>query len=88
MLFRSGVEAEWRAKVSALEAKIKVAETQSKEANAKIHTKVVEKIKLVQVNVANNKQAINTHKEVIDSECKLNDKAIEVYNSSVKNGAK
>mgnify|MGYP003353097528 CR=1 FL=1 len=71
-----------------LEAKIKVAETQSKEANAKIHTKVVEKIKLVQVNVANNKQAINTHKEVIDSECKLNDKAIEVYNSSVKNGAK
>lgn len=83
-----GVEAEWRAKVANLEAKIKVAETQSKEANAKIHTKVVEKIKLVQVNVANNKQAINTHKEVIDSECKLNDKAIEVYNSSVKNGAK
>ena len=83
-----GVEAEWRAKVSALEAKIKVAEAQSKETNTKIQTKVVEKIKLVQVNVANNKQAINTHREVIDSECKLNDKAIEVYNSSVKNGAK
>ena len=83
-----GVESEWRAKVSALEAKIKVAEAQSKETNTKIQTKVVEKIKLVQVNVANNKQNINTHKEVIDSECKLNDKAIEVYNSSVKNGAK
>jgi hypothetical protein len=83
-----GVEKEWRAKVSELQAKIKVAETQSKEANKKIHTKVVEKIKLVQVNVANNKQAINTHKEVIDSECNLNPKAIEIYNNAIKNGAK
>jgi len=83
-----GVEKEWRAKVAELETKIKVAETQSKQANKKIHTKVIEKIKLVQVNVANNKQAINTHKQVIDAECKLNAKAIEVYNNSIKNGAK
>lgn len=83
-----GVEKEWRAKVAELQAKIKVAETQSKETNKKIHTKVIEKIKLVQVNVANNKQAINTHKEIIDSECKLNTKAVEVYNNAIKSGAK
>jgi hypothetical protein len=83
-----GVEKEWRAKVAELEAKIKVVETQSKQANKKIHTKVIEKIKIVKVNVANNKQAINKHKEAIDAECKLNAKAIEVYNNAIKNGAK
>jgi hypothetical protein len=83
-----GVEKEWRAKVAELEAKIKVAETQSKQANKKIHTKVIEKIKLVQVNVANNKQVITKNKEAIDAECKLNAKAIEVYNNAIKNGAK
>ena len=77
-----GVETEWRAKVAELEAKVKVAETQSKEANTKLH------IKLVQVNVANNKQAINTNKQVIDAECNLNPKAIEVYNNAIKSGAK
>ena len=83
-----GVETEWRAKVAELEAKVKVTETQSKEANTKLHTRVVEKIKLVQVNIANNKQAINTHKQVIDAECNLNPKAIEVYNNAIKSGAK
>ena len=83
-----GVEKEWRARVAELEAKIKVAETQAKQANKKIHTKVIEKIKLVQVNVANNKQAITKNKEAIDAECKLNAKAIEVYNNAIKNGAK
>ena len=83
-----GVETEWRSKVAELEAKVKLAETQSKEANTKLHTKVIEKIKLVQVNVANNKQAINTNKQVIDAECNLNPKAIEVYNNAIKSGAK
>lgn len=83
-----GVEKEWRARVAQLEAKIKVVEQQSKESNKKIRIKVIEKIKIVQVNVNNNKQAINTHKQVIDAECKLNAKAIEVYNNAIKSGAK
>lgn len=81
-----GVETEWRAKIAALEKKVKIAETQSKEANAKLQAKVIEKIKIIQKNVVNNKQEIITHKEVIDSECKLNDKAIDIYNSAIKNG--
>ncbi len=83
-----GAETEWREKVAALEEKVKIAETQSKEANIKLRAKVLEKIKIIQKNVANNKQEINTHKVIIDSECKLNDKAIDIYNSSIKNGTK
>ena len=83
-----GAETEWREKVAALEEKVKIAETQSKEANDKLHAKVLEKIKIIQKNVVNNKQEINTHKVIIDSECKLNDKAIDIYNSSIKNGTK
>ena len=83
-----GAETEWREKVAALEEKVKIAETQSKEANIKLQAKVLEKIKIIQKNVVNNKQEINTHKVIIDSECKLNDKAIDIYNSSIKNGTK
>ena len=83
-----GAETEWRKKVAALEEKVKIAETQSKEANDKLRAKVLEKIKIIQKNVVNNKQEINTHKVIIDSECKLNDKAIDIYNSSIKNGTK
>ena len=83
-----GAEKEWREKVAALEEKVKIAETQSKEANTKLHAKVLEKIKIIQKNVVSNKQEINTHKVIIDSECKLNDKAIDIYNSSIKNGTK
>ena len=83
-----GAETEWRKKVAALEEKVKIAETQSKEANIKLRAKVLEKIKIIQKNVVNNKQEINTHKVIIDSECKLNDKAIDIYNSSIKNGTK
>jgi len=83
-----GAETEWREKVAALEEKVKIAETQSKEANIKLRAKVLEKIKIIQKNVVNNKQEINTHKVIIDSECKLNDKAIDIYNSSIKNGTK
>ena len=83
-----GAETEWRKKVAALEEKVKIAETQSKEANIKLRAKVLEKIKIIQKNVVSNKQEINTHKVIIDSECKLNDKAIDIYNSSIKNGTK
>ena len=83
-----GAETEWREKVAALEEKVKIAETQSKEANIKLQAKFLEKIKIIQKNVVNNKQEINTHKVIIDSECKLNDKAIDIYNSSIKNGTK
>jgi len=83
-----GVESEWRARVAQLEAKIKVAEQQSKDANDKLKNQVASKVKIIKINSAINKESIAQNKEVIDAECSLNDKAIDIYNSAVKNGAK
>lgn len=83
-----GVESEWRARVAQLEAKIKVAEQQSKDANDKLKNQVASKVKIIKINSASNKESIAQNKEVIDAECSLNDKAIVIYNNAVKNGAK
>ncbi len=83
-----GVESEWRSRVAQLEAKIKVAEQQSKDANDKLKNQVVSKVKIIKINSAGNKESITQNKEVIDAECSLNDKAIVIYNNAVKNGAK
>ncbi len=83
-----GVESEWRARVAQLEAKIKVAEQQSKDANDKLKNQVASKVKIIKINSASNKESITQNKEVIDAECSLNDKAIVIYNNAVKNGAK
>jgi hypothetical protein len=83
-----GVESEWRARVAQLEAKIKVAEQQSKDVNDKLKNQVVSKVKIIKINSASNKESITQNKEVIDAECSLNDKAIVIYNNAVKNGAK
>jgi len=83
-----GVESEWRARVAQLEAKIKVAEQQSKDANDKLKNQINSKVKIIKINSATNKEAIAQNKEVIDAECSLNDKAIVIYNNAVKNGAK
>lgn len=82
-----GVESEWRSRVAQLEAKIKVAEQQSKEANDKLKNQINSKVKIIKINSATNKESIAQNKEVIDSECKLNDKAIGIYNNAIKNGA-
>jgi hypothetical protein len=83
-----GVESEWRSRVVQLEAKIKVAEQQSKDANDKLKNQINSKVKIIKINSANNKESITQNKEVIDAECSLNDKAIVIYNNAVKNGAK
>jgi len=83
-----GVESEWRARVAQLEAKIKVAEQQSKDANDKLKNQVASKVKIIKINSASNKESIAQNKEVIDAECSLNDKAVVIYNNAVKNGAK
>ncbi len=83
-----GVELEWRAKVAQLEAKIKVAEQQSKDTNDKLKNQINSKVKIIKINSASNKESIIKNKEVIDAECSLNDKAINIYNDSIKNGAK
>jgi hypothetical protein len=77
----------WRARVKEVEAKVALAEAQSKEANVIIQEKVVEKIKVVKEKVIVNQIKIQKEKEVINAECKVPVIAIESYNNAVKGGS-
>ena len=76
-------EMEWRARVTEVEKKVKVAEAKAKEANTHVQTKIVTKIVKIhdKANVA--KESIRRNKEAINKECKLSDEAISAYNFSI-----
>jgi hypothetical protein len=76
-------EMEWRARVAEAEAKVKVAEAKAKQANAQVQTKIVTKIVKIQEKAAAVSENIRRNKTVINAECKLNDEAINTYNSSI-----
>jgi hypothetical protein len=76
-------EMEWRARVAEVEAKVKVAEAKAKQANTQVQTKIVTKIVKIQERAAAVSENIRRNKTVINAECKLNDEAINAYNSSI-----
>jgi hypothetical protein len=80
-----GVEMMYRAKIADLQAQIKVAEQQSKDANTKIEQKVNEKVKLIKDNVNANSKAIEANRTSINAECKLSDVAWLWYNRASQN---
>jgi hypothetical protein len=75
-------EMEWRAKVEALEAKIKVSEQQSKDANTKLSTVVKEKNKAIQDNKYIVLGHIKQSAAKIDHECRLDSEAVKILNES------
>ena len=77
------IEKEWRARVAELEAKVQAAEARSKEINTKIVTRVVTKTQQHTVYRDKIKREIEVQKEYIDRDCKLNPKAVELYNKAV-----
>ena len=80
-----GVEMEWRAKVSELEAKVQAAEEKSKQANADLEKTRKEKVKVdkdVQVVI---KERIKTVEKRIDADCKVDPEAINIINDAAKN---
>ena len=78
-------EMEWRAKVEALEAKVKVAEKQSTDANTALSTKTKEKIKVVHDVQVVIKERIKTVETKIDADCKVDPEAISIINDAAKN---
>ena len=78
-----GVQKAWLERVAELEAKVKAAEAKSQEVNTVIETKVVERVKVVEKKVEVVKKEIEIQKEVINTECKVNDIAIGLYNKAV-----
>jgi len=80
------VEQIWQTRVTELEAKLKVAETKSKEINTIIETKVITKIKVIKETVYANKEII---KEVVakelDAQCNITEMALRLHNAAASN---
>ena len=80
-----GVEMAWREKIADLEAKIKVAEAKSEQANIDLAAKQKEKVKVVKEVQVVIKEKIVQVASKIDAECKVDPKAIEIINDAAKN---
>ena len=80
-----GVENEllWQAKVKELEAQVAVATAKSNETNTIVQQKVITKIQIVKQQVEVIKKEIEVQKEYINTDCKVNATAIDLYNKAV-----
>ena len=86
VFFRGGysVEMSWRARVAELEAKVKVAEEKSKEANEQIKTVYVDRVKIVKEQQVVVQEKIKEVQVKIDSQCKITTETIDILNNSAK----
>jgi hypothetical protein len=80
-----GVEMTWRERVADLEAKIKVAEAKSEQANIDLAAKQKEKVKVVKEVQVVIKEKIVQVASKIDAECKVDPDAISIINDAAKN---
>lgn len=80
-----GVERMWRERVAEVEAKVKELEGRQAEVVKVIETKVVTKIKTVEVIKEVIKQEIIEKEKLINANCDVSPDAIEMFNKSVTN---
>jgi len=78
-------EMSWRNKIADMEAKIKVAEQQSKKVNDKIEQQVNERVKIIKDKNDANRKEIESNRNTINAECKLSDTAWMLYNRTTQN---
>lgn len=85
--FQGGIDTEqkWRDRVSELEAKVAVAEENSKKTNTIIKTKIVEKVKHVKDIQVVVQEKIVEKEKLIDAECKVSSDAVDILNQAAKN---
>lgn len=74
----------WREKVRELEAKVAIAEEQSKTANAKIETKVVQKTKIIKDLQIVYRDKIVEVAAKIDSQCVIEPESLSILNDAAK----
>lgn len=86
--FRGGydTEMEWRGKVAEAEAKVKIAEEQSKEANTKIKTVIVEKTKVIREQQVVYQERIKEVQAKMDTQCKVIPEALDILNQAASGG--
>lgn len=84
--FEGGVsnEQRWRERVAELEAKIQASEEKSKDANEKIKTKVVTKLKVVKEQQIVIQEKIKEVAKIIDAKCEVPKEAIDILNQAAK----
>lgn len=84
--FKGGQAAEmqWRERVRELEAKVAVAEQQSKEANVALEQKTQEKVRVVRETQVVVQEKIKSVQVKIDSQCKITAETLDVLNEAAK----
>jgi hypothetical protein len=79
-----GVEMSWRARVADLEAKVAKSEAESKDANEKIKTVYVDKVRVVKETQVVIQEKIKTVEVKIDSQCKITSDTVDILNDAAK----
>jgi hypothetical protein len=79
-----GVEMTWRARVADMEAKVAKAEAESKDANEKIKTVYVDKVRVVKETQVVIQEKIKTVEVKIDSQCKITSDTVDILNDAAK----
>jgi hypothetical protein len=77
----------WRERVRELEAKVAIAEQQSKEANVELESKIKEKVRVVKETQVVIQERIKTVQVNIDSQCKVTSDTVDILNKAAE-GAK
>lgn len=80
-----GVERMWRERVAEVEAKVKELENKQAEVVKVIETKVITKVKTVEVVKEVIKKEIEYREKEINANCEVSPAAIEMFNKSVTN---
>jgi len=81
-------EAKWKARVAELEIKVAKAEKAAAEANGKIETVYVDRVKVVKEIQYVNQTRINKDADKLDRTCKIDPEAIEILNQAAHSGVK
>jgi hypothetical protein len=79
-----GVEMTWRARVAEMETKVAKAEAESKDANEKIKTVYVDKVRVVKETQVVIQEKIKTVEVKIDSQCKITSDTVDILNDAAK----
>jgi hypothetical protein len=82
------VESKWKAQVAELELKVAKAEKESAEANGRIETVYVDRIKVVKEIQYVVQGRISKDADKLDKTCKIDPEAIEILNQFTHSGAK
>lgn len=75
-------EMTWRERVRELEAKVAIAEQQSKDANAELESKINDKVRVVKETQVVIQERIKTVQVNIDSQCKVTTDTVDILNKA------